>query len=191
MQNDERGAGIDVDFVKRLDKSGQGRELLEYLEERHRIGARYAITEIGALHARGCGSLDRDYNKAVAAFLESVRLYDDVTSRLALVRLYLEDDSLDPDKELAKRHLTLLASRGEMNGFFGLGLIYHYGLGVNVDLEEAQRNYSEAIERGHIRAKIELMQIDSNYGVLRSLVGIIQYRIIRAMCPSSPKIGLT
>lgn len=113
-----------------------------------------ALFAIGNIYEHGGNGVTADLVAAEAYYKNSIRILDDLESHLALGRLYLRRGESNADYQKAKLQFEHVESRQSTTGsLFGLGMIHHFGLGVDRDLDLATDLYGRAVESGHILAE--------------------------------------
>ena len=136
-------------------------------------GCATALSQIGRIYEHGFAGIEQDFGEAIEWYKHSVETIDDLLSHLSLARIYLQDTSLDPTRQLALYHLNLLAENEIMGGYFGLGLMYDFGIGVEQDKETAEQWFSKAEALGHIGARLSRMKIRFFEEPVRYLIPLI------------------
>lgn len=115
-------------------------------------GSTSAMVEIGVIYETGPGLVDVDLEEAMHWYQKAADL-GSVDGLLALARHYLTADGLPQDYQLARLYYEDVIDEFEdRRALFGLGWIYHRGLGVPVDLDKAEHFYLRAKEAGHLIA---------------------------------------
>ena len=123
-------------------------------------GCAPALIEIGNIYELGGGGVKQDLEIAKRWYRYAVDIIDDARAHLALGRLYLQTGTSNSDFSKARFHLNNLIEHNCHRGaYFGLGMIYHFGLGVSRDLEKAEEFYILAVEQGHVLALRNLASI--------------------------------
>lgn len=152
-----------------------------------------ALAELGDKYEFGGGEIEADLAEAVDWYKKSVEASNDVRSHIGLARIYLQSKELDPDRCLSFNHLKVLADSDVMPGWFGLGLLYQHGIGIDVDLEEAETCFRKAAEKGHLVAGTHLAQVlmeQDKPGWLKTAIRFIP-RVLwfRTFRPHDPRLG--
>lgn len=137
-----------VNLYRKGDKSGALFRFKKLAKE----GCAAALVEVGNIYERGGGGVSGNISEAETWYLRSVEVLDDPKAHLALGRIYLDSSVFLDRFEKAHYHLSLLKDSSEMGAFYGLGLIYEKGLGVQEDVEKSLTFYEAAIKLGHIGA---------------------------------------
>ena len=137
-------------------ESGDGEGAVFVYKALANDGCVAALSQIGRIYEHGLAGVGKDFGEAVKWYLRSVETIHDLLSHLALARIYLQEPSLDPDRELALFHLNLLAEHEVMGGYFGLGLVYDFGVGIEEDKDLAEHWFAKAERLGHAGAKLAL-----------------------------------
>ncbi len=139
-----------------------------------------ALNMLGLIYETGCGPVDGDLKTAIDWYHRSIEAIDDIESHRGLARVYLQANSLDPGHQLARYHLDLLVENEYMGGYYGLGIMYQHGIGVQVDNQVAASHFKNAMDRGHLMAEVGLREVSDN-GRLRNLISALStaWRIAR------------
>ncbi|MDJ0938966.1 MAG: tetratricopeptide repeat protein [Woeseiaceae bacterium] len=156
-------------------------------------GCASALFQLGRIYEDGLCGVEQDFTEALTWFRHSIETVDDVASHLAVARIYLQTTEFDPDRSLSKYHLRLLAENGVPAGNFGLGLMYHHGLGVDVDLKQAKDFYRSSAESGHLLANLRLTYLEFvEHPIKKALPLLRAWRAVRALtrkAPYDPRLG--
>jgi TPR repeat protein len=122
-------------------------------------GCATALSQIGRIYEHGLAGIEQDFSEAIKWYKHSVETIDDVQSHLSLARIYLQDTNLDATRQLSLYHLTLLAENEVMGGYFGLGLLYDFGIGVEKNEELAEQWFAKAEGLGHVGGRLHRLKI--------------------------------
>lgn len=133
-------------------ESGDAEGAIYMLKALARDGITQAMAEIGVIYETGLGPIKEDMDKAIEWYTKAADA-GDVEGMLAIARLHLTGIGLPVDYTVARQHYEDIINEFEnRRALFGLGWIYHKGLGVPVDLNKAESFYKRSYEAGHLLA---------------------------------------
>jgi TPR repeat protein len=138
--------------------SGDGNGAIFIYKSLANDGCATALSQIGRIYEHGLAGVKKDFGEAIQWYKRSIETIDDLLSHLSLARIYFQDPSLDPTRELLHYHLNLLANNEVMGGYFGLGLAYTFGIGVDENEELADEWFAKAEASGHVGARLFRMK---------------------------------
>lgn len=168
-----------------LISSGDGEAALFAIRRMQESGMHSATALLGVLHEVGSGSIAPDIRKAIAHYQKSIEEVDDLTSHVALARIYLfpekwapiqpdgDGDGLrgkiDPGFELGHYHLDLLVSTEYAPAYWVKGITYLQGKGVAADEHLARQWFAKGAATGNLMARLLLAQMDRGRSLLARL----------------------
>ncbi len=119
-------------------------------------GCGRAIMQMGRWCENGDGNTSRNYDAAIHWYKIAEDKFDTIDAHIGLGRIYLNQrEYLD-----AFHHFRLLTEHSEeMGAFYAMGMLYHYGGGVEKDIDLAVSYYEKAVELGHALAAGQLAKI--------------------------------
>lgn len=143
----ERGLGGQVDYQNAAHwyelSANQGQSIAQYL-----LGRLYQMGRLGDLP---------DYAQAKRWFDAAKEQY--APAAIALGFVY---ETVDNQYGKAQAAYQLAADKSHPIGEFDLGLIYQYGKGLPADAKQAEVLFLKAEEAGHVRAMVQLGEINLN-----------------------------
>jgi len=143
-----------------------------------------ALVDIGVIYELGRGGIERDYHAAREWYERSVREIDDPAAHLRLAMLYLHGLGVDADYDAVRYHLSRIEDQDEPEVQYARGLIAQFGLGRDVDIQEAEACYRKAMADEHMLAVRQLGVLSLGKGKvfqgLRLLLrcGFLVYRVM-------------
>lgn len=118
-----------------------------------------ALVEIANIYEQGGAGVAVNTSMAERYYELAVDVLDDPKAHLALGRINLQKTGSEDCLQKARYHFQLLENDFEMGAFYGLGLMYELGLGVDIDLDKAISYYSSASDLGHVIAQRNIGRI--------------------------------
>ena len=188
-----------------LISSSDGEAALFAIRRMQESDMHSATALLGVLYEVGSGNIAPDIRKAIAHYQESIEQVDDLTSHVALARIYLFPEKwvpiqpdgdgevlqgkIDPDFELGHYHLDLLVSTEYAPAYWVKGMTYLQGKGVVADEHLVRQWFEKGAATGNLMARLLLAQMDrgcSLFARLNYYRLAIKFSVIRIFKEDDP-----
>jgi len=169
--------------VSALD-NGDGATALEQFKKLALSNVSEALLEIGFIYEFGMGGIDIDYDKAFEWFQKSVEITSDPHAYLAVARCYFHGQGVEQNHKVAiniyKSDILIANPLAELV----LGRVYQFGVGVNIDMDVAQKYLESSAAKGNVFAIRDLGLNHIKQG--RKLLGLFWKikAVIKGVCLS-------
>lgn len=141
-------------------------------------GVEQAHCELGLIREHLAEDGGGDYSSAVAAYRKAIYLTDDPHAHVALGRIFIDESKGFFNPKAALSHFNSDACIDQAGALYGLGMMYEDGIGVCQNLSKSLCRYNEAINAGHVGAKLAKGRVLLKQGVV--LKGLY-FRILGSM----------
>lgn len=118
---------------------------------------------LGAQSFYGKGT-ERNIREAIERYERAVNVDDSlsVSARLALIQIYVNEDSAEYDAPRARHHSRILAEGGNADAQCMLGMMFEGGIGGERNLTKAKEWYERAAAQGMPEAREQLKKLNAN-----------------------------